>query len=334
MEGNHYSLRELIYYFHLFVFFFSVLHAQTKLKAAQPRAPSVARKRARPTLWHCRSLAISCNLRERHQSSIAASIERNWKSTLIHSCFESYVRLQLWNQQSFHEFLANQTYKYKFNYFQRKEITNNVKKKQTTITTTTYNFKFKEFLNFRSLLFKNSISNWNSFSFLKERTRKNQSIHVKIKRIILNILTDRLRCSSNNCTISVRVLALTRALLTSTLNSSRARTESTELLPIPLPNKVSPRSPIAFASTSSSAHSNLHVYARFQYDALCNGVALFFFFFFANDFHQTKWNSIVYNIYISLTRIGLARCSLRPKQSASATHRCLHLWKQHEWVVV
>ena len=48
---------------------------------------NVARKHSQPMLWLCRSLAISCNLRERRQSSIVASIERNWKSTLIRSYF-------------------------------------------------------------------------------------------------------------------------------------------------------------------------------------------------------------------------------------------------------
>ena len=69
----------------------------------------VVHKLSPPTLWLCQSLAISEYLHERRQCKVVASIERNWKSTSIHSCFESCDRLRLWNRQSFHEFLAIQT---------------------------------------------------------------------------------------------------------------------------------------------------------------------------------------------------------------------------------
>ena len=70
---------------------------------------NVVRKLSRPTLWLYRSLAISEYLHEHRQWTIAVSMEQNWKSTSIRSCCVSCDRLQLWSQQSFHEFLSIQT---------------------------------------------------------------------------------------------------------------------------------------------------------------------------------------------------------------------------------
>ena len=88
-------------------------------------------------------------------------------------------------------------------------------------------------------------------------------------------LTDRLRCSSNICAISTFVHASTRALLASTFNSSRARTQSSFERRMAVSNAVLPSSSTLFSSMPSNAHSTWHVLVWPLLDAKCNGVKLF-----------------------------------------------------------
>ena len=98
-----------VHFVQISIQFFKVLLLHRHAARSQVQSLFASLELSPPTLWLYQSLAISEYLHEHRQWTIAASIERNWKSTSIHSCCASCDRLQLWNQQSFQEFRAIQT---------------------------------------------------------------------------------------------------------------------------------------------------------------------------------------------------------------------------------
>ena len=187
-----------------------------------------------------------------------------------------------------------------------------------------YHLKFKIFLNFRALFFEHSIANCNSFNFLKQQQQKNQK-SFQLKKDL--ILTDRSRCSSNHCTISTLVRSSSRASLASTLNSSRARTIDSIManrwvkrslavvVDRVLIDAVQRTEQLASAYVISLITCELQRRPTFFCEKKKEdfGHETTDIFFFLKKKSSKK-----------LTFASFSRFPTRPKQSASAAHRCAH----------